>query len=438
MKVGLTNRWRVLRSLRSRPFALLWMGQSISILGDGVSCIALVWLVLLLTGSATAMGLVIAVQIIPTVALLLIGGVTADRFPRRLVMLWSDGGRALVTFLIVGLGWFRLLNLWHLLALVLIFGIVDSFFSPAYNAIMPQLVSTDDFSSANALTAFSRQMGRLLGPLLGAACVTLIGPVFAFAFDGLTFVVSALCLLALHLPNTSLESLPSSETSDETSSGGEQPVASSSTKSNLRTLMADIGEGLHYVTGSTWLWVTILVASLANIGFFGPMTVALPKLVHDVFGTGAWLLGILSTTSAAGSIISTFIIGRKLHLHQRGAFAYLAMIGSGMALVMFGLPLPRASEPIVVSGASLFAGFCLGTFGIISTTLMQELVPNDKLGRVSSLDMLGSYSLIPLGFLLVGILADLIGPSRVFIGGGIMTMVLAILALCVRDIRQLQ
>ncbi len=138
-KVGLTNRWQVLRSLRSRPFALLWVGQSISILGDGVSGIALVWLVLLLTGSATAMGLVIAVQIIPTVALLLIGGVIADRFPRRLVMLWSDGGRALVTFLIVGLGWFRLLYLWHLLALVLIFGIVDSFFSPAYNAIMPQL-----------------------------------------------------------------------------------------------------------------------------------------------------------------------------------------------------------------------------------------------------------------------------------------------------------
>ena len=281
-------------------------------------------------------------------------------------------------------------------------------------------------------------MGRLLGPLLGAACITLVGPVIAFAFDGMTFVVSALCLLALRLPNTSLASSSSSKTSDETSSGGEQPVASSSTKSNLRTLMADIGEGLHYVTSSTWLWVTILVASLANIGFFGPMTVALPKLVHDVYGTGAWLLGILSTTSAAGSIISTFFIGRKHHLHRRGAFAYLAMIGSGMALVMFGLPLPRASEPIIVSGASLIAGFRLGTFGIISTTLMQELVPNDKLGRVSSLDMLGSYSLIPLGFLVVGILADLIGPSRVFIGGGIMTMVLAILALCVRDIRQLQ
>src|SRR5260370_20769190 len=114
---------------------------------------------------------------------------------------------------------------------------------------------------------------------------------------------------------------------------------------------------------------------------------------------------------------------------QSRPFAYLATIGSGMALVMIGLPLPLASEPIVVSGASLFAGFCLGTFGIISTTFMQELVPNDKLGRVSSLDMLGSYSLTPLGFLLVGILADLIGPSRVFIGGRCKQIDLAILAL---------
>ncbi len=183
----------------SQPFALLWIGQTISTLGDGVSGIALAWLVLLLTGSATAMGLVIAVQILPTVLLLLMGGVTADRFSRRLVMLWSDGGRALVTFLIVGLGWFHLLHLWHLLVLALIFGVVDSFFSPAYSAIMPQLVSTEDLPSANALTALSRQMGRLLCPLMGAACVAITGPVIAFAFDGLTFIISALCLLPGHL-----------------------------------------------------------------------------------------------------------------------------------------------------------------------------------------------------------------------------------------------
>ncbi len=199
MKVAMVSRWQFLRSLQSQPFALLWIGQTILTLGDGVSGIALAWLVLLLTSSATAMGLVIAVQILPTVLLLLMGGVTADRFSRRLVMLWSDGGRALVTFLIVGLGWFHLLHLWHLLVLALIFGVVDSFFSPAYSTIMPQLVSTEDLPSANALTALSRQMGRLLGPLMGAACVAITGPVIAFAFDGLTFIISALCLLPGHL-----------------------------------------------------------------------------------------------------------------------------------------------------------------------------------------------------------------------------------------------
>ncbi len=190
----------VLRALRSRPFALLWLGQTISSLGDGAFITALAWEVLLLTGSATAMGLVVTAELIPRLLFLLLGGVAADRLPRRIVMLCSDGGRAFAILLIAVLGWLHVLQLWHLIVLSLLFGVAEGFFAPAYSAIPPQLVEKEELASANALTGLSRQMSLLLGPLVGAGLVVLTGPVTAFAFDGLSFVVSAVCLLALRLP----------------------------------------------------------------------------------------------------------------------------------------------------------------------------------------------------------------------------------------------
>src|SRR5207302_9341946 len=124
----------------------------ISFIGNGAFTTALAWEVLLLTGSATAMGVVIIAQSLPLIAFLLLGGVAADRLPRRLVMLWSDGGRAVAVLLITALAWAHLLQLWHLIILSLIFGTVNGFFSPAYQAIMPQLVDKEHLSSANSLT----------------------------------------------------------------------------------------------------------------------------------------------------------------------------------------------------------------------------------------------------------------------------------------------
>ena len=126
------------RALRSRPFALLWIGQSISVLGDGPFFVALVWQVLISTNSATATGIVEGAQTVPALLFLLLGGVAADRLPRRLVLFCSDSGRAVVVFLLAVLGWLHLLQLWHFVVLALIFGVVDGFFWPTYQAIPPQ------------------------------------------------------------------------------------------------------------------------------------------------------------------------------------------------------------------------------------------------------------------------------------------------------------
>ena len=185
------------RALRSRRFALLWSGQTISALGDGAFFTALAWQVLVLTRSGTAMGLALVAETVPIVLFMLIGGVVADRLPRRLTLLWSDGGRAVVTLVVAGLGIAGLLQFWHLLALAFLFGLAEAFFRPAYQSIPPELVPPDDLPSANALSSLSRNVSMLIGPALGATLVGLSSASLAFAFDGLTFIVSAVCLIMM-------------------------------------------------------------------------------------------------------------------------------------------------------------------------------------------------------------------------------------------------
>ena len=436
------GRIRFVRALKYRPYALLWVGQTISSLGDGAYFTALAWLILLLTGSATAMGIVVAAGAIPRVMFLLIGGVAADRLPRRVVLLCSDVGRAIVVLAITVLAWTHLLQLWHLIVLSLFFGFVDGFFIPAYQSIPPQLVTKEDLPSANALNELSQHLSLLLGPLLGALCVALVGPASAFGFDGLTFIVSALCLIAMRLP-ASKAVLPVTTENEivkvaELGTGEEGIAAIVVTpRRGIRGVMEDMREGLGYVMSSTWIWVTIVVASVGNIFLGAPLTVAMPKLIHDAYGSGVWLLGELATASAVGSILAVLIVGQMKTMRWRGVKAYLALIGTGLALVVMGLPLPRGSEAIVASLASVILGFGLGFFNVIWFIVLQQMIPGDKLGRVSSIDMMGSLCLTPVGLALGGIVTDHIGPRLVFIGCGLISALLSALALTVRGVRQL-
>ncbi len=449
----LVSRIRFVRALKYRPYALLWIGQAISNLGDGAYYTSLAWFVLLLTGSATAMGIVVTASAIPRVLFLLIGGVAADRLPRRLVMLWSDTGRAIVVILITLLAWVHLLQLWHLIVLSLFFGFVDGFFIPAYQSIPPQLVTKEDLPSANALNELSQHLSFLLGPLIGSGLVALVGPASAFGFDGLTFVASALCLLAMRLPDpptpisTALAAEPAPSTASPIPTGNaedaliaveeETAPPTSASRKGMRSVMDDMREGLRYVMSSTWIWVTIVVSSAGNIFLVAPLVVAMPKLVHDAYGAGVWLLGTLATASAIGSILGVLIVGQIKQIHWRGVKAYLSLIGTGVAVLVMGLPLPRASEPLIALVAEVVIGFGLGFFNVIWFIVLQQLIPSDKLGRVSSIDMMGSLCLTPIGFTLGGIVTDHIGPRLMFIGCGLISALLPIIALTVHGVRQL-
>jgi MFS family permease len=334
--------------------------------------------------------------------------------------------------LVAWLSWTHLLQFWHLVALAPLFGIVSSFFDPAYQAIMPQMVETEALTSVNALNTLSRNIGFLLGPVPGAICAVLFGIASTFAFDGLTYGISALCLLALRFPASTAPSQV-----EVPAHPAEADEVRNHATQGIRGAMRDARDGLRYVFSVPWLWVTVLASPLVGAGFAGAMWVSLPRLVRDVYGAGVWLIGAVATADAVGSILAALAIGNASKL-RRGIVAYSAVLVGGCALIACALPLPRPVEPAIVIAASALVGAGLAIFTILWGTLQQEKVPNDKLGRVSSITQLGVASTLPGGLVLAGLLADHIGPAQVFALAGMLVVVPASIGLCIRDIRQLR
>lgn len=381
----------VFRSLAYRPFALLWSGQTVSRLGDGLYTIALAWWVLEKTGSATAMGVVLICSTTPMILFLLVGGVVVDRLPRVRLMLASDLMRGGLVGLIALLAFQNWLNLWQLFVLSALFGVVRAFFYPAYTAIIPDLVPAELLPSANSLKSISLQVAQIIGPGIGAAIVAFGGTPLAFALDSASFLISSGCLLAL--PQT--------------------PAAHASASAAASALQ-DVRKGISAILESPWLWITIVIASFSTIFLDSPDGAVMPLLVKQHFGARVGVYALFTTLSAVGAIGAALWFGRFKRLRWRGLLSYGAWITAGLMLVAIGLLTSVAG----VSVAVFIQGAAVTTLGLAWTSTLQEFVPSDLLGRVSSIDMLVSSALVPIGYGVAGIAADRLGAAPVFVLGG--------------------
>ena len=417
---AIVSRLNVASALRSRRFAWVWSGQTISGLGDGAYLTALAWSALQLTGSATAVGILLIASVVPGLIFVLIGGVAADRYSRRAIMLLSDTARGVTLGVIAVLGFAHVLQLWHLFVLSVIFGFVRGFFYPAYQAVIPELVDSDQLASANGLTGLSQQMAALLGPLLGAWLVSVASANVAFAFDALTFAAAAVCVL----PTGRLSSRVASEPATESKRRG------------LRGVLAESREGLGYILGSSWLVATIVLPFLSNPLLSASITVALPTLIRQVWHQGAWLFGLYSAFSAVGAIVGMLIFSR-VKPRRRGVACFTMSLISACALLTMALPVAPIWQPALVCGVALVVGFMSNSFNLIWLTTVQELVPADKLGRVFSLDQLGSLALVPIGLAIAGVISDHTNPLDVFVLAGAIKVGTSLIGLSLRGVREL-
>lgn len=398
---GTAVRTGLFRSLRQPTFALLWGGQTLSRVGDHLYEIALAWWVLEKTGSATAMATVLIFAFTPMLLFSLLGGVLGDRYSRLHIMLASDvvrGGTAAVLAVLALRGD---LAVWHVYLFSLVFGMVEAFFHPAYMAAVPTIVPVVDLPSANSLGSLSIQTGRIAGPPLGAALIALGGVPLAFGINALSFFAAAVFLL----PLLRRDVRPDRQT---------EPDAPG------QSLWLEFREGIQVVLAAPWLLLSVAVFTLANITLAGPYSVSLPFLVNDQLGADVAALGFLYSFFAAGYVLGGVWLGRKAQVRGRGRLVYGGLAIGGVTLLLFGLPIGMVGLAL----AALVNGAALEISGLAWINVLQSQVPAEKLGRVASVDALGSFALLPIGYGLAGLATEQLGAPLVFVlGGGLTTLI---------------
>jgi MFS family permease len=389
------RRFRIVRPLRHRDFRLLWTGMTVSLLGDGITLIALAWQAYEISGAPSALALIGVSQTVPHAVLLLVGGAVSDRFERRKVLIAADAIRMLAVCALGLLSITGVIEIWHMMLIAACYGAGTAFFAPAFDALVPELVPEGELPQANSLDQFVRPAAlRMLGPALGGWVIAAFGgrPGPAFLLDSVTFATSIGCLLAMRRHDT-----------------GRDAVGEAS-------MLREIGEGFRYVRGRVWLWGTFLAATLAYLIFWGPAEVLLPFVVKEEMGGSAGELGLVFALGGTGAMLAAVVTSNRDTPRRHVTFMYVAWTISTLMVAGYGL----ARVPWQAMAAS-FAFNALESAGLIVwITTKQRLVPRRLLGRVSSVDWFISTGLVPISYALTGPVAGAFGARPVLIGAGLL------------------
>jgi len=398
-------RTRTLAAFASRDFRLLWGGQTISFVGDAAFIVALGWRVVELTGKASSLGFVLALESLAMLATLLVGGVLADRYPRRLLMISSDLARAVVMLIFFTIDATGHLNLTDVLVLAVCFGLADGFFQPAFGGIVPLVVEQPMLPSANSWIGIARQGSAIAGPAIAAALYSTAGPSVVWAIDSGSFGVSATALW-LARPRSI------------------QPSAPLGVRKELM-------EGFRYVTRVPWIWTGISAATVILMIAMAPFTALLPRIVQSHYHRGVGSYGLLFSAMAAGMVAGSLIWARWHPRKWRVAICFASFGINDIGIVVVAL---SPWYPVAV-GAVAWRGLWIG-IGISSwMTLISELVPEHLLSRVLSFDYFGSLGLTPVGFVLAGVAATTIAPTTILAAGGALGALLWFVPLFWRRVR---
>jgi MFS family permease len=393
--------------LRERDFRLLFIGQTTSRLGSAMAPVALAFAILhTLHGSATDIGIVLAVRQVAVVVLLLFGGVWSDRLPRHHVMVFSNvvscaAQAAVAALLLTGHA-----QLWQLAALAALNGGSSAFFFPASTGIIPQTVPAGMLQQANATLRLAINSTNITGAAVGGLIVAATSPGIAIAVDAVSYALAAVSIGLMRLP--------------------------ASLRMQGTSVLHDLREGWRDFWSRPWLWAIVIQFGLVNAAVSGSEAVLGPTVADDKLGGAAGWGVILAAQSiglvACGVLMLRWRPRRILRVATYGAFS--------LVLILVALAVP-APLPIVVAAAFL-TGFGIEIFGVLWDTAVMQEIPQEKLSRISSYDALGSWVLMPLGFIAAGPVAGAVGTRTAFVAAAILTVVATALVLLSRDVRTLE
>jgi MFS family permease len=408
---------RALRPFAHREFRVLISALSISIFGSGMWAVAMVYEVIHLGGGPLELSLVATAASIGLVGFVLAGGIAADRFPQRLLIIAVEGANLAVIATITALAMFNVIQLWHLAVGAFVIGVGQAFFFPAYSAMLPRILPADDLLAANGLEGTVRPvLQQAAGPAIAGILVAVLSPAHAVAG------VAVCHLLAFGILN-----LLSRQASGDpgVGDGGAHTDVSGAQATGKSSLFTDLREGFSYTIRTPWLLWTLIWACLSVLFLIGPIEVLLPFVVRDQLGgdsrTFGFLLAVMGVGSAAAALATATV-----RLPRR----YLTVM-----VVTWGLgSLPVAAIGFMdnfwlLGAAMLIFGATEGVGMVIWGTLLQRRVPRHLLGRISSLDFFVSLALMPVSMALAGPVAEVVPIWLIFFIAGLVCPIMAFVAL---------
>jgi predicted MFS family arabinose efflux permease len=398
-----------LRVLRHPDFRYLFLGQSASAVGDQAVIVALALYVTQRTGSASDLGLVLAAQALPMIALILFGGVWADRMARQRIMIAADVVRALLHAALAALILTGGASVTEMVVIEALFGAARAFFTPAYTGLLPQTIPEAYVQEAQALSSTTANLAILVGPALGTGLVLWLGAGEAFALDAATFVLSA-ALLA------QVRARPRGRVGSEPAQG---------------SVLHELRAGWHEVASRPWVWVTIVAFTGAVLCAYAQWYALAPIVARDVYG-GASRFGVLESVAGGGAVVGA-LVGIRWRPARPMLVGLLLTLFWPMQSIAFALAGPLAA----VIGLAFLAGLGFSLFEVWWETALVRHIPPHALSRVSAYDWMGSLALLPVGFAIAGPLAAALGARTVLgVGAGAGFVILA-LALLPRSTRAL-
>jgi MFS family permease len=398
---------RALAPLRERNFRYYWLSRLVDRAGTTMAGVALTFAVLEVSSSATALGTVLAAYSIPMVVFLLAGGVLADRFGRTLVIQATNVVSGLSQLATAALVLSGTAEVWHLAALAALNGTATAAGMPALAGVLPQLVPRDQLKAANLVLAVPENALMVLGPAVSGVLVVVVGPGWALAVDGATYLLAALALTRVRLPRPA--------------EGHQRSGA-----------VADLREGWTYFRTTTWLWVVVAAFSLLNAIGSGAFNTLGPVLATRTdIGEAGW--GLIRSAQAVGFLVCSLALIR-ISFRRPLRWGMVAIALNGVPLLVLGF------EPVLVAAmvAAFLAGLGSQVFGLGWDLAMQEHVPDEMLSRAYSYDMLGSFVAIPVGQLLFGPLGLAFGIQQVMVVAGVAYVAISLVTLVSRPVRDLR
>jgi MFS family permease len=368
--------------------------------------VALAFAVLQISGSASALGIVLAARLAPNVVFLLVGGVVADRLPRSTVLIGTNvvGGASQAVVAVLLLSGHA--EVWQLIILEAVNGSAFALFYPADTSIIPLTVSEDQLQEANALIRLGTNATMIAGAALAGVLVAALNPGWAIAADAATFLIAAALMSSMR---------------------GIKAAALAGT-----SFLADLREGWGEFVAHRWLWSIVAQFSIMLVGFFGAFMVLGPVVAErDFSGASSWaaILGGQSTGLLAGGLLAL-----RWRPERPLLVATIAVFGNALPIAALALALPL---PVIVF-AAIINGLGMEVFGVFWYTALHEHVAPEALARVSAYDALGSMCVSPLGLLATGPIAEVIGVDATLWIGALLIVVPTAVVLLVPEVRSLR